>query len=423
MATLTVQQDWQFDASTRRFVLPYTVNTDSGETFQTMSAISSSGWCNVISGTTTSYKTEIQLEENNSLSSRTASITLLLSTTGGTKTYMIKVTQSKFETHPIWQSYPVKIDTRLSYVNYQIKTDGALVYSGKAYATPKSEYAEVDLSKICASHLNSSMEKIFGNPSDFNINESVKSFEMFVNGQIWGSFLFFNSYAYKSNPEYTEDGNNAIILWNPIRHVYDSRQYIIFSFFAPINTSTYEYTFTFGKYNPMSVTPKRGVFEGKKQYTALLKVPSSGADYISVFGENIPITKTCCKYCLYYQNALGGWDSLLLHGTDKQTDKISGYKAVKPIDNTTKEFGTKKYINIITPTYKLNTDLLTDDEASRMHNLIESTEVYLHDLEEDTIIPVNITNSTCEYKTFNNNGKKLFNYTVECEFAQPKIRQ
>lgn len=423
MATLTVQQDWQFDASTRRFVLPYTVNLEGGETFQTVSSMSFSGWCSVISGTTTSYKTEVQLKENNSLSSRTASITLLLSTTSGTKTYTIKVTQSAFETHPIWRSYPVKIDTRLSYVNYEVRTGGETIYSGKAYAMPNSEYAEVDMSKICASHLNSSMEHFFTNPTDFCENESVKSFELYVNGQVYGSFLFFNSYSYKDNPGYTDDGNNVIILWDPIRRVYDERQYVILSFFAPINTSTYEYTFSFAKNNPMSLVPKRGVFEGKKQYTVLMKVPSSGADYISAFAEKIPITKTCCKYCLYYQNAIGGWDSLLIHGTDKQTDKIGSYKAVKPIDNTTKEFGTKKYINIITPTYKLNTDLLTDDEASRMHNLIESTEVYLHDLENDTVIPVNITNSTCEYKTFSNNGKKKFNYTIECEFAQPKMRQ
>ena len=172
MATLTVQQDWQFDASTRRFVLPYTVNLEGGETFQTVSSMSFSGWCSVINGTTTSYKTEVQLKENNSLSSRTASITLLLSTTSGTKQYTIKVTQSAFETHPIWRSYPVKIDTRLSYVNYEVRTGGETIYSGKAYAMPNSEYAEVDMSKICASHLNSSMEHYFTNPTDFCENDS-----------------------------------------------------------------------------------------------------------------------------------------------------------------------------------------------------------------------------------------------------------
>jgi hypothetical protein len=66
---------------------------------------------------------------------------------------------------------------------------------------------------------------------------------------------------------------------------------------------------------------------------------------------------------------------------------------------------------------------MTDDEASRMHHLLESTEVYLHNLEDDTIIPVNITNNSCEFKTFTNNGKKKFNYEIDVELARTKVRQ
>jgi hypothetical protein len=95
----------------------------------------------------------------------------------------------------------------------------------------------------------------------------------------------------------------------------------------------------------------------------------------------------------------------------------------KAINNTTKQFATKKYLNVINTSYKLYTDWLTDDEASRMHHLLESTEVYLHNLEDDTIIPVNLTNSTCEYKTFTNNARRKFYYEINAELAQQKIRQ
>ena len=77
----------------------------------------------------------------------------------------------------------------------------------------------------------------------------------------------------------------------------------------------------------------------------------------------------------------------------------------------------------MTTQYTLYTDYLTDDEASKMYNLLESVNVYLHDLETNKIIAVNITNSTCDYKTFTNNGKKKFYYTINVEESQTKMRK
>lgn len=58
-----------------------------------------------------------------------------------------------------------------------------------------------------------------------------------------------------------------------------------------------------------------------------------------------------------------------------------------------------------------------------MHHLLESTNVYLHNLESNTIEPIIITNTNCEYKTYTNNGKKVVYYMIEAKSSKNKCRQ
>ena len=135
------------------------------------------------------------------------------------------------------------------------------------------------------------------------------------------------------------------------------------------------------------------------------------------------INDSCYDYCLYYCNAFGGWDSLLVDGNVKKVDKIESKYYNKAFNNTRQDFEKKKFANVITPQYTLHTGWFNDDEQSRLHHLLESTEVYLHNLNTDEVVPVNITNNSCEYKTFTNNGKKKFNNTINVEVAQTKVRR
>ena len=71
------------------------------------------------------------------------------------------------------------------------------------------------------------------------------------------------------------------------------------------------------------------------------------------------------------------------------------------------------------------TALLTEDEASRMHHLLGSTDVYLRDLylaEQYPSWAVNIVNSECEYKK-NDAGVWGAQYTITVEFSQQITRQ
>jgi hypothetical protein len=71
----------------------------------------------------------------------------------------------------------------------------------------------------------------------------------------------------------------------------------------------------------------------------------------------------------------------------------------------------------------MHTSWLPDDESSRMHHLLNSTNVFLGDLVTGQMIPVILTNTTTEYKTYKGNGGRLVNYTINVTIAQERIRR
>ena len=426
MATITVTNSrLNFDASSRKMFLTYTVSLDSGEVYQSITVVSNRQWCNVKNKTVTVYQTEIELSNNRTLEARDAQVTITVTTSTGTYVQMAVIHQDEFKLYPIWANNVVRVETLLNSVKYEVRYNSETIYSGKAYVIPNTNYVEIDMSKICSSYLSSSLEGIIDAPANYNKLDSVKNFGLYINDNLEGAYMYYNSYTYEPNPEYLEQlgGETMLMLSDPIRKVFDSKQYIVNSFLCALSSVSSSYGGYAYFYNSKNErTEVFGSLSVGVGYVTMMRVPEDAVAF-EMYGQKTPIKKTCCKYCLYYQNALGGWDSFLIDGNDKRTDKITSYNYIKAIDNNTKSFGTKKYMNTISTAYKLHTDWLNDDEASRMHHLLESTEVYLHNLEDDTVIPVNITNSSCEFKTFTNNGKKKFNYEINVELARTKVRQ
>ena len=63
---------------------------------------------------------------------------------------------------------------------------------------------------------------------------------------------------------------------------------------------------------------------------------------------------------------------------------------------------------------------VTDSTVLRKGTAID---VYLYDSHADAMIPVLLTNTTTEYKTYKGNGGQLVNYAIEVEFANRRIRR
>lgn len=140
---------------------------------------------------------------------------------------------------------------------------------------------------------------------------------------------------------------------------------------------------------------------------------------------NLTLTDTCADYCLYYANRLGGWDWLLVKGKSLQKDKLSRltYKKRYTAQQTQQDTRNKiNYTTIIGENWELSTSWLNDIQSEKVPVLLESNAVYLHDLKTGITTPVIITNSTAEYKTYKNQGRKLYSYTIEVESSKPKYR-
>lgn len=268
---------------------------------------------------------------------------------------------------------------------------------------------------------------------DYSKKFTIKEVTQSGNEYEIGKFRFYNNYNYGN----INSDIPTVFLNNPIKYEkttagdikikVDKRQFFILTAF---NTSSEEITLTtqyIDKYNSINqdyigLDNSTMYFDIGRSYfdTAQFVRYFTNKDIKSMIFEGVD---TCYNYCLYYLNSNGGWDSLLVEGNVKKSDSIKSSYYTTNVDNTTNEFGKTKYINVIDTYYTLHTDWFNDDEQERFANLIESTEVYLHNLNTDKILPVNITNNTFEYKTFTNNGKKKWYNTIEVEVAQQRIRR
>lgn len=136
-----------------------------------------------------------------------------------------------------------------------------------------------------------------------------------------------------------------------------------------------------------------------------------------------PIRKyklSCGEYVLYYANGYNGWDSLLLNGASMKTDNVEHLNYRKRHQST---FSKVNYQNNITARWRLKTHLMFGDEGERMYHLLESTKVYLHNLETDEIVPVVVTDSNCDYLNYTNNGKRPYFYEINVEESHLKKRK
>ena len=146
---------------------------------------------------------------------------------------------------------------------------------------------------------------------------------------------------------------------------------------------------------------------------------------IRISGAVVYSVAYCGDGALYYRNCKGGYDAFLIEGQCIRTDKYTQKDIYKAYDNTkVNDFGRSRFLTQITPTYKLVTGWLTDEESERLvDNLLPSTQVWFHNLLDDTIHPVVITDSSIKRKTYSNEGNQLVSYDINIEYSQPMERR
>lgn len=328
-----------------------------------------------------------------------------------THTYYVDITQTTINSNPIWKDTFFSI-TNIGELDYYVMLDNNIIYNGKLVRFPDSNKIELKINDIVRDYLDNGLPNGFENGS-YPINEYSKEFTIITNNQTH-PYIFYNSYAYENLPY-----NGCISV--PIKNIIDKRQFFISSFYFD-NTSNTNVRIQGIDNNGNITNIFNEEINAQKQHVYIWD-DLHGYKQINSNGKLYDVVETCANYCLYYCNAFGGWDSLLVEGNVLRTDTITSYQYTKSFNNNTIEFENKKYLNVINPTFKCYTNYFTDDEQSKLWHLFESTLVYLHDLNSGEILPVNIKNNKVDYTTFSNNGKKKFYNIIELEVAQERIRK
>lgn len=386
-------------------------------------------WLSVKEMTSTSVT--IKMESNIVQEIRTGSVALYGRTLSGGNDVVttITITQDSYYCYPVWKDVFIDSTTLDDYIDYSLRVGDEIIYSGRANKLPDETKITFNINRIVADYLNSTLDLTKYKEPYFVLfqknDDAWKTIDVVVNDVVVNSFDFYNNWSYSQDVENTIPTDGIYKLSRPIRSVLDKRQIFLASFLNAYNWEeiTHTYTCYYPEEDGSETVTEDMNFKEKGVYTAM---NTTIKDYaaIEVYGDRYEVKDTCNKYCLYYSNALGGWDSFLINGNAVKSDKITSSTFVKNVNTSISyDYEKKKYLNQMTTQYVLYTDYLTDDEASRMHHLLESVNVYLHNLETNEIIAVNITNTTCDYKTFKSNGKKKFYYTINVEESQTKMRK
>ena len=367
--------------------------------------------------------------ENTSLSRRNTTIGIsVVKDSSSIINLSINVNQAvKSDIAPIWKDYIWAEETLDDFIEYHLDDGGTTIYAGKAYKYPDADRVEFLLNSVTENYLSNGIS--FPTTLSTSVMPNyLKDFTLVTSTGNEKPIIFFNDWSYKDT-----DLTSGYFLSDPITGLIDPRQYVMASWLLPTGEGLVSrFYYKDGIQTAADVTLKSDI-NGYTFVENITNLQLGCGDYIviafvvsgTISQKQIKYTidNTGKDYVLYYVNAAGGWDSLLIEGNVKKTDEFESESYIKRVLRPSTEFARNKYLNTITSSWTLYTGYLNDEQASKMHNLLESTQVYLHNLKDNTITPVLITDTSCEYKTYTNQGKNKFYYTINVESSQDNYRK
>lgn len=333
---------------------------------------------------------------------------------------------------PIWKDYYVTLGTGASY-EYRILAEGSVLYTGKAWKKPGSASVQIRINDVCADYLNHTLPNL--SPEEFTELQYPINFVVQVYDGSWknvSSVEFLNDWSYDYAYNVATDG-----MAFPINGKVDSRQWLTYTAVG-VSAISAKITYKDGSSKSVSIPLEVGAdFNSDFNTDFVVSVRTAGGgtavfnvgDYanaisIQIGNATYQVVSGCARYALYYINAHGGWDSLLIEGSHQEADDLQRYLRDVEYDNRDIQNRSKKnYINEITKKMVLNTSWMSDEQSLKMHHLMNSIDVYMYDFVTGQMIPVVVDNAQCKYKTYKGEGCKLVNYSIEVTIAHDRIRR
>lgn len=337
----------------------------------------------------------------------------------------------------IWKDEIMTLPTGVH--QFRIKDAGGnIIYEGRAEARPGTTQAQVRINDICADYMAAHALPVFNGEAFVpQMLSEVFTFQ-YKSGASWSAgtdveFLADWSYDYSYNPDLDGlsfpislhlDGRQMLYVGlvadpdvtsvNAVIHFADGTH--ITKVVSIRRTADYnedyggDYATEDGEYKPYGVAVLN-----LANYTGIVRVEMLGRAYDVDY---------CNRYALHYVNAYGGWDSFLPAKYELMQDTYTRHTIRTAYDNGSSENrGERNYANEVSRGIAFHTDTLTDEGAVNMQHLIGSTCVYMQDLQTGLMYPVVLTDASCAFKTFRNQGGKRVTYSFNVRLAHDMIRR
>jgi hypothetical protein len=335
--------------------------------------------------------------------------------------------------HPIWKNYFVNLGNAESQeyaISYNQEGSLISIYHGKAWRKPGESSIKICINDICADWLVNTFPSL---SERFSRNDMPVEFvvQTISTAGVYSEVArvrFINDWSY--DPEYNHEEKGLAL---PINGRIDARQWLLWTGLG-VSEVQAEIILSNGEsikvFIPVEMTADFNA-DFNADFAVATRAAGSGTAVFSpaqwgdvpriiINGNQYDIINSCSRYVLYYLNAHGGWDSLLIEGAASEEDRLTRHTMTKMgIYDREKS----NYLNEIEKGITLHTSWLSDEQSLRMHHLLNSTDVYLHDLDNNRILPVILEGSSTPYKTFKGEGGKLVNYTINVTIAQSRMRR
>ena len=314
--------------------------------------------------------------------------------------------------HPIWLDYFVTFSGESC--DFSIEYDGDIIYEGTAVRRPGTSTIQIKINDICADYLrqvpladvvwNGQTDETYGHTFIVNCTDGETSTTEEVTFSPNYTYDYLNENGWGFTPIGSKVGKYVCVSSiSAVLYVraYDADNALLYDRVVDVSNDT-----------------MTSLVEGTDDARIVeVEFPEYTAPYIFEVDE-------CARHQLVFRNAVGGIGWLLIEGKSLMTDTYSRTEVGTAQSN---DLWVNRQTRIestdITRKWVLHTGWIDDASAKNMHHLLSSPEVLLYDKDIDDYYAVNILNSSCEYKTYSNNGNQLVRYDIEVEFAQTITRR
>lgn len=317
---------------------------------------------------------------------------------------------------------------------FRIRVNNSTIYQGRAFRAASSGNLYVRINDICADYLSQTpppvpTSSISGRtfPVSFTVQKSS-------NGSSWTTVEtvdFNDDWSYDPSFDPSTTGMSF-----PITGRIDLRQKVIQTRYASGGvTASAKYGSTTRSISlSLQTSTDFTAFWNSQARAGAGRIEFPCSTYATYSGKTLTqvtiglvtykVATTCPKYCLYYKNPFGGYDSLLLEGAVTRSHSVARDTFKADYDNSIRGREEWDYMNEVTEILNANTGYLTEDESGRMPYLLDSTDVFLVDLDNsNAYIPATIDTSTYSFQAVNRLGMKMMNHTFDIRISQNTYRR